>query len=481
MNEFSSNMKRQDRRMDKKSDFPPPPSFMGMGGPRRSPPVEEEGPSMRSVAIMGPPSPSFGGISGGMGSLKLAPPTMGFGGSMKLAPPSMGFGGLKGMGVGLPPKMGISRPSKLGGKSLSTESEGHRCTQEWDELIAVPSSWAVKTDDLELVPIDFPLERTHREIDGVDASEVSSRISMALRVLSIDAEYNEKKARAKCKTNDLVKFRIRLYAGSETGMPVVVEVQKRSGSTSSFMRSCREILKAAEGKAVSSSPRPKMGPPSFKKPMAAMDCLKDVKIQVSQDEVMSVLNSSLAMFRSKALDSNVLGLENLCSLTDPVKTSPVTALAVSKRIILDEEKNDAREDVFALLQRDVFVSEFNVEEMEVYAERMRHHALVLLSNTLEMCAKDGCLAVALQEQAWFEESLVPSLIDEVKSADFSATNAFQAVRCLQSIVSSNTQVRSAFESSGGIEAIKSAHEFALERNQLLAEETKRFMAVIKSI
>jgi len=459
-------MKRQDRRMEETGGFPPPPSSMGKGGPRLSPPVEEEGPSMRSVAIMGPPSPSFGGISGGMGSLKLAPPTM-------------GFGGMKKMSLGPLPKMGIARPSKLSGKSLSNESGSYGCTKEWNDLIAVPSNWDVKPDDLELVPIDFPLERTHREIADVDATEVSNRISDALNVLSIDAEYHAKRAKAKCKTTDLVKFRIRLYAGSDTGMPVIVEVQKRSGSTSSFMRSCREILKAAEGIAVGSSPRPRKGPPSFKKPMAAMNCLKDAKVQVPQDdEAMSVLNASLTMFRSKSLDSNVLGLENLCSLTDPVKTTPVTALAVSKCIILDEGNNDTREDIFALLQRDVFISEFNVNE--VHAERMHHHALVLLSNTLEMCAKDGCLGLVVEKQAWFEKSLIPSLIDEVKTADFSSANAFQAVRCLQSILSSNTKVCSAFKNNGGVEDIKSAHEFALERHQLLAEETNRFMTFIKT-
>lgn len=464
MNEDSSNMKRQDRRMEKTGDFPPPPSFMGMGGPRRSPPVEE-GPSMRSVAIMGSPSPSFGVFSGGLGPLKLAPPTM-------------GFGGLK-MNVGPLPKMGIARPSKLRGKSLSTESGGYGCTKEWDELIAAPSNWDVKCDDLELVPIDFPLERTHREIADVDSTEVSKRISDALKMLSIDAEYNAKKARAKCKTTDLVKFRIRLYAGSETGMPVVVEVQKRSGSSSSFMRSCREILKAAEGIAVSSSPRPRKGPPSFKKPIAAMNCLKDAKVKVPQNgEAMSVLNASLTMFRSKSLESNVLGLENLCSLTDPVKTTPVTALVVSKRIILDEAMNDTREDIFALFQRDVFLSEFNVNE--AYAERMHHHSLVLFSNAFEMCAKDGCLGPVVEKEAWFEESLIPSLIDEVKTADFSAANAFQAVRCLQSILSSSTKVCSVFKNIGGFEAIDLAHEFALEHHQLLAEETKRFMTVIKT-
>ena len=124
---------------------------------------------------------------------------------------------------GKAPPIGLSKP-KLG---LTQSRTSFTVTQEWTS-----QQWDVKGHDLEMVPVDFPLERTHREI-RCDASEVAKRISSSLQRLSIDAEYDNEKAKAKCKTMECVKFRIRLYASGENGQPVVVEVQRRSGSTSS--------------------------------------------------------------------------------------------------------------------------------------------------------------------------------------------------------------------------------------------------------
>lgn len=429
------------------------PGMSAFGPGRRMTETIEDQPQMRSVGMM-----SAGPMlsAGGMGSL-----------GVKLPPPSAGFGGPKGFG---PPKLGIPRPGKLS-MSLGPK-EDYGVKQEWEEIV---QCWDVKSEDLEMVPTDFPLERTHREIDGIEASEVASRISDALRVLSIDAEYDSRNAKAKCKTSDLVKFRIRLYAATESGMPVVVEVQRRSGSASSFMRSCRAILSAAEGKESKTSPPKKM--PPFKMPVAKMDCLKSVSIETSaKEEAGAALDSSLAMFRSKNLDSNMLGLENMCSLTDPIKTSPATALSVSKRIMLGDE---IRDDILALLQRDVFEHEDN--EVSGHAERLRHFALVLFANCLEMCSKDGCLVDALKTQNWFENCLVPSLIDEVKNATVSANNAFQAVRSLQSIVGCFPSMSQVIKNNGGNETMEEAHQFALQRHELLAEETKRFMTLMESV
>merc|ERR1712125_183850 len=216
-------------------------------------------------------------------------------------------------------------------------------------------------------------------------------------------------------------------------------------------------------------------------------------------DAVDALNSSIAMFRSKNLDSNLLGLENMCCLTDPVKTSPAAALVVSKRIILGDEKNDIREDIIALLQRDVFVSDIDDNEGSDIAEHLRHHALVLLANAIEICSKDGCLADSRETTNWFVicskdgcladsrettnwfgNCLILSLIDEVKIVNASAINAFQAVRCLRSVASCDRAVCSVIRNNGGIDAVEEAQKFALTHHDLLAEESVRFLSVMKS-
>jgi len=348
--------------------------------------------------------------------------------------------------------------------------------KEWSGA-ASPAVWQVCSDDLELVPVDFPLERTHREITA-DATTVAKRISDVLRAMSIEAEYKSEKA--KCKTNDCVGFRIRLYAGSETGMPVVVEVQRRCGSASSFMRSCRAILDAAEGKdvkqtIVAAGPQKKL-PPFMKKPIGQMKCLQTVAPKAADPEVS--LDNTIGMLRSGKRDTNTLGLENLCCLTDPVKTAPSAAVSVSKTIILGDPKFDLREAIRSLTERDAFSVEDNVL-LSKHADHMRHLTLTIFANALAVCCKDGCLTHAVKEQTWFVEYLIPSLLNELKCAESNASNAYQAAWCLQSLIAGSAIARQALMENGGVAILEEAHAVGLRRHELLTTETERCLASLR--
>ena len=106
--------------------------------------------------------------------------------------PAVDFGSsLGGPKFGKAPPPGISRPTCTVQRSSSITVK-----KEWNE-----DNWKV-TDSLEKVPMGFPLERTHREIHGVSSIEVAMRISTALRLLSVDAHYDNENAKVKCITND---------------------------------------------------------------------------------------------------------------------------------------------------------------------------------------------------------------------------------------------------------------------------------------
>lgn len=390
-------------------------------------------------------------------------------GAPKLTPLS-GLGGPK---FGKAPPIGLPKP-KAG---LSQSRTSFTVTQEW----TTASTWEVKGTDLEMVPMDFPLERTHREI-RCDASEVAKRISTSLQKLSIDAEYDNEKAKAKCKTMEMVKFRIRLYASGENGQPVVVEVQRRSGSTSSFMRSCRAVLDAAEGSeaitATKKSPalRGKFPPPM--KNLGAMKCLQAVAIAgpSAQEEASQAFDSAANLCKSGKHDSVVLGLQSLCSLTDPVKTSPMVSTLVSKWVLLGHETHTTRDEIMAVLDA---VADEDDEELAVIVEQQKHFALVVLANALEMLSKDGSLSGAVAEHSWFESALVPALLVAVKQAGGSASNAYAATRgvyCLMSTVGSSLRM---IEENSGIEALKMAHEIGLQTHDLLAGEAGRCLEAAK--
>lgn len=388
------------------------------------------------------------------------------------------------LGFSKPAPLGLSRPSTgLRNSSDVASSEASFGIQEEWTASACPAMWDVQPEDLEMVPLDFPLERTHREISDASASEVSARISDALRSLSIEAEYDCKKAKAKCKTGDLVSFRIRMYAGGENAQPVVVEVQRRCGPASSFMRSCRAILNSAEGIKVTKAAKPSKVPPFMKKPIGQMKCLELLASKPDNVEGLSLgeLDCVMNLLRSKQRDSNVLGLENLCCITDPIKTTCLVAIRVSKCVVLGDETYDLREEIRALTERDLFAPGFDEEEgPSDHAENLRHLCLSVFANALSTCANDGCLAAAVEEQKWFADHLIPLLVDELKRAPLSACIAYKAASCIQSLLQCSDVARTILEKNGGAEALEKALEVGQHSHELLATESSRCLKAMEA-
>lgn len=417
----------------------------GNAAPLAAGAVTEEGPTMRAVAMM----------SGG---------------------PSL-IDGRGGFSFGKAPPLGLSRPP-VGLKPLSKgPREGSfEVKKEWSG-VSSSAIWNVKGETLEQIPLGFQLERTHREIIE-DASVVASRITESLRSLSIEAKFDCEKAKVKCKTSDCVGFRIRLYAGGETGQPVVVEVQRRCGSASVFMHSCRAILNAAEGKAFPV----KNASPLMSMPIGQMKCLQSIVHEESKNDNGSegALDGVMVMLRSSRSDLNLLGLENLCCLTDPLRTAPTAALRISKCVTIGDVKYDIREEIRVLTERDVFASGFDQEQegADRHVDQLRHLALKVFANSLSMCSKDGCLVAPVKEQKWFGDNLIPSLVDEVKRAPTSACNAHQATCCLHSLASCSDHARRLVVDAGAVESLKEALEFGEARHALLAMESRQCLKLL---
>lgn len=384
-------------------------------------------------------------------------------------PTSLLLGG--GPKFGKAPPLGISRPGGIAKRSSSITIK-----KVWNE-----ESWSI-TDPLELVPMDFPLERTHREITDATACEVASRISNTLRLLSVCAEYDCKKAKAKCTTGDCVSFRIRLFAGGDDGLPVVVEVQRRSGSAPSFMRVCRKILDGAEGMPIEAESKPehKKVPSFMKGPVGGMKCLQGIPMKMDPiARLNGGLEKSMNLLRSKEKDSNVLGIENLCHMTDPLKTRPDIALNACKAVIMEDRCSDIREEVCVVLQKDTFLpEEFDAEEGMSLRMRARHMSLVLLSNSLVLTSKDGCLAEAVKTRKWIGEFLIPTLVDEVKAFETSANNAYEAACGLTSLAACSDVARRVMEDHSAGEDLRSAYEFGLGNHELLANESERALSAL---
>jgi hypothetical protein len=376
----------------------------------------------------------------------------------------------------------FGKASPVGIKPLSLQSKSRAVSdsvtvkREWNE-----ANWQVTA--LDPVPLDFPLERTRREIHNVTATQVADRISKTLRLLSVEAEYDGQKAKAKCKTNDMVSFRIRLFAGDESlQQPVIVEIQRRSGSPSCFMRVCRQILDGAEGldiEAETVPARKKMPACMMKMPVSGLKCIQKASVDRDpQAEANGSILKSLDLLRSKEKDTNCLGLESLCHMTDPLKTRPDIALLCCKAVISGEHSVEIREEIGVILQKDVFVpEEFEDNSMKEMFDKCRHLSLCLLSNVLDLTSKDGCLADAVKTEKWFAD-LIFTLLDEVKGFEGSSNNAYEAACGLTCLASCSDVARRLMLEQSAVEDLQAAYAFAVCNHELLANETERSLQAL---
>lgn len=184
----------------------------------------------------------------------------------------------------------------------------------------IPPLWIVT--DATVLPEFHPLERTATFVPRTSAAEVASRVSSVLRELSIQAEYV--RSEAQCLTAYGVEFRVFLYQGQKDySHGIIVEVQRRFGSSLLFHADTQAILDAAAGKQLE---------PPFKKPRT-VPLVEDDK----DEDLLSVSSSSLDFVRKllshQGQDAHFLALQTLSSLSDCERMGNKTAEGVATVIL----------------------------------------------------------------------------------------------------------------------------------------------------
>ena len=336
--------------------------------------------------------------------------------------------------------------------------------------------WNVEPQSLELVPLDFPLERTHREICDADSLTVAGRISEVLKKLSIDAEYCDQSAKARCKTQDFVCFRIRLYAGGDKGQPIIVEVQRRNGPVRSFMHTCRRILEAAEGKDYQAESIP--GGPKPMGNIATMKCLQGLSIKFDpREECFSSLRKIYDMMHDERVDINVLGMENLCCLTDPTKTAFKTAELAAKAVVIGVDSFCLRDEIYLVFQRAAdHVMDCDLKGVD-HSDSLRLLALKAFALSLKLTEEVKCLDGHVKEERWFQDVLIPLLLVEVENAKLSPSRACLSICCLNSLCA--TCMKTVVIDLNGESSIRAAQEVGNQRHELLANEASRCLLILE--
>ena len=266
-----------------------------------------------------------------------------------------------------------------------------------------PFVWKLR--DVPTLPEFHPLERTAVFVEGSTPSDISERISKVLRERSIEAEYEDEKAKAKCLTPEGVDCRVRMYRGrGKYSHGIIVEVQRRFGASSNFHKHVSAILDAAQGM----NPPP---PPSIRGSADALPLVSDSEDDYVPKSGCGSLKMVEKMFGHGGYDSQYLALQTLSSLTDSKKMGVATAKAVSTDLLLST--NEVGNKVFDLLCKK--------DEEEGY--KLRSLAFCILANALE--ATKGNIDQVIREL------IRPVLLQELNKAESNPRSAQMAARCFE--------------------------------------------------
>merc|ERR1712224_618650 len=150
-----------------------------------------------------------------------------------------------------------------------------------------------------------------------------------------------------------------------------------------------------------------------------------------------------------------------------------------KAIILGDYRATVRDVIGEILQNDeIPPEEVGYNPCKEVSNKCRHLAIVLLANVLALTSQDGCLEDAVQNQNWFTEFLIPSLLDEVKNFEISSNNAYEAACGLSVLATCSDVAKRKMKDNSAVDDLRAANCFAMYNHDLLASKTKTCLSLL---
>jgi len=295
------------------------------------------------------------------------------------------------------------------------------------------------------------LERTTVLVPDSSPAMVSSRVSSILRERSIQATYDDELAKVKAITSDGVDFRIRLYRGRFKGnFGIIVEVQRRFGTSFQFHSDSQAILDAVQGKT----------PAPVRKsiiPEVSQDLLDSDDEDVPPPPPSGSSSSLFMVERMLSLpgfDARYLGLQTLSALVDPQRMSLQTARQTA--LTLFKTESAVGDEILSYISR-----RNNKDESHTL---LRVMALGILANAMKA---SGVVPEALRL------SLRQVLLQDLLNAKDNTNAALLAVKCMEYFI------RGDHDTIELHEAFEAARKVGEERHLALMEQAQRCISRIR--
>lgn len=310
------------------------------------------------------------------------------------------------------------------------------------------SGWVLA--EAPVLPEFHPLDRASVFVPHTRAATVAQRISEVLRERSIEAHFDNTKAKARCVTTYNVDFRVFLYRGQKQySHGTIVEVQRRNGASTLFVKDTQAILEAAEGNIP--PPPPPLG-------SAEIPLVSDSEDDYDQDSSASLssLDFVAKMLNFQGYGPNLLALQTLSSLTDPAKMGVSTSKKVSAALV--QPSNEVGAKVFAII-----VDKNSSEEQE----DLRVLCMTVLSHVLQ--STNGNIIAQMRE------ALRPVLLKELSMSEKSPQMSYLAAKCLEPLLQKD------HAASDFYSVLDSAQTIGETRHAGLRDQAEKCIRIIDSL
>jgi hypothetical protein len=283
----------------------------------------------------------------------------------------------------------LSLSGSLRSETLSHQKEP-RCSAEFRKDRLASSNWNVQ----QAMELPFHLEPSSLTVE-CDAEEVARRIDSDLRTRSVAAVFDDVEAVANCYTSCNLHYRISLFK-SECG-GTIVEVQKRKGCPFEFAKQRAAIHNASLGSSPKDAPKP-FG--TFR----SMPIPDSVRTQLPPPND-SIIEDSLLQHAGpyNSRHDKMMSLEDLITLTNPEKTSPITVSKAAKFILLGDDSS----------LRELLINDVKAWSSDAESKSIRKSALQILFNCVICLKDDTCLKKVIDSSPWFSCVLAPTLLEDI--------------------------------------------------------------------
>lgn len=385
--------------------------------------------------------------------------------------------------------------------------------------------------NLRPVPAFYPLEKSSRLVDD-EKDCVTGRLSECLRVLSVQALYNNETASAYLMTSEGVEMHLSLWKTTSGKSGIVVELQRRKGDSIAFHRYSRYILDAAIGDFDAVEHVQTHGEDIdfvYSKKVQRLlnvELGKSAKASEHENAVIAIEIAHGLLMKDR-MDARQLGLESLCLLTDPKKTGMTTALITSHVVLLGTARGieglstttglqddiifdeapfqGIREAILSLVQFSRIGEDIDFEDEDTETMNALHNlALAVMANALDVIEnqdrfdenpeetekKPSALRTASASsiaQSFIEDSseiskteLLSTLISELGKASQKPHNACLSAKCIGSLCRASDKAKRRAKELGAKNVVSTALDLGVRTHLKLEMECDKVTKVLNT-